>query len=394
MPVSEAGPGSTGSGGDAPGGARQARRSRLARVRAHMAALGVDALLLSHGADLPWLTGYRAMPLERLTLLVLPLTGEPTLVVPALEAPRVARDDALFEVRPWDDTEDPLGIAAGLLARSSAGSLALSDRAWAATLLGLEARLPGARFVAASTVTAPLRAVKDAGEIRALRAAAAAADRVAAALQRGDIPLIGRTERQVSDDIASRLVAEGHRRVNFAIVASGANAASPHHDAGARVIGPGEVVVCDFGGELALPGDEVAYCSDITRTVATGDPGPEVRRCYEVLRAAQAEGVRAARAGVPAEDVDRAARAVIADAGHGAHFIHRTGHGIGIEEHEDPYLVTGNRSLLEPGHAFSVEPGIYLPGRFGMRLEDIVVVGPDGPEALNTVDHDLVVVEA
>lgn len=360
-----------------------------------MAELGVDALLLSHGADLPWLTGYRAMPLERLTLLVVPAEGEPTLVVPALEAPRVVRDDALFDVRAWDETEDPLDITVGLLASSSSlGRLALSDRAWAATLLGLQSRLPAARFTAASTVTAPLRAVKDAEEIRALRAAAAAADRVAGALQRGDIPLIGRTERQVSDDIASRLLAEGHRRVNFAIVASGANAASPHHDAGSRVIGPNEVVVCDFGGELALPGDEVAYCSDITRTVATGDPGPEVRDCYEVLRDAQAEGVRAARAGVPAEDVDRAARAVIAAAGHGAHFIHRTGHGIGIEEHEDPYLVTGNRSPLEAGHAFSVEPGIYLSGRFGMRLEDIVVVGPDGPEALNTVDHELVVVEA
>jgi Xaa-Pro aminopeptidase len=362
-------------------------------VRRRMKAVGVDALLLSHGADLPWLIGYRAMPLERLTLLVLPLVEEPVLLVPALEAPRVAQDDSLFRVRPWSENEDPLDLAASLLEPWRSGVLALSDRAWAVTLLGLQGRLAEARFVTASSVTAELRAVKDAEEVRVLRAAGAAADRVAAALQGGDIGLVGRTERAVSEEIAARLMDEGHRRVNFAIVASGPNAASPHHDAGDRVIGSNELVVCDFGGELALSGEEVGYCSDITRTVSTGDPSPEIVECYEVLRQAQACGVDAARAGVAAEDVDRAARSIIAQAGHGEHFMHRTGHGIGIEEHEDPYLVSGNRTTLQPGHAFSVEPGIYLPRRFGMRLEDIVVVGPDGPEALNTVDHGLAVVD-
>jgi Xaa-Pro aminopeptidase len=359
-----------------------------------MVALGVDALLLSHGADLPWLTGYRAMPLERLTLLVLGHEDEPVLLVPALEAPRVPRDDELFRVRAWNETEDPLELAVERLARWPNGIFAMSDRAWAATLLGLQGRVPGGRFLPASAVTAPLRAVKDDDEIHTLRAAGAAADRVAAALQRGEIPLVGRTEREVSDEIAARLIAEGHHRVNFAIVASGPNAASPHHDAGGRVIGRNEVVVCDFGGELALAEDEVGYCSDITRTVATGNPGAEVRECYEVLRQAQERGVLAARAGVPAEEVDAAARSVIAAAGFGDRFIHRTGHGIGIEEHEDPYLVSGNRTELLRGHAFSVEPGIYVPGRFGMRLEDIVVVGDAGPEALNAVDHSLVLVEA
>ena len=372
----------------------RARQARVERVRARMETLGIDALLLSHGADLPWLTGYRAMPLERLTLLVLSRADEAVLLVPALEAPRVARDDEIFAVRAWTETEDPLELASGHLGRWPQGTFAISDRAWATTLIDLQARMSGARFVAASTVTAPLRAVKDDDEIRTLRAAGAAADRVAAALQRGDIPLVGRTERQVSDEIAARLLAEGHHRVNFAIVASGPNAASPHHDAGARVIGPNEVVVCDFGGELALAEDEVGYCSDITRTVATGDPGAEVRECYDVLRQAQEQGVLAARAGVPAEDVDSAARTVIAAAGYGDRFIHRTGHGIGIDEHEDPYLVSGNRTELLRGHAFSVEPGIYLQGRFGMRLEDIVVVGESGPEPLNAVDHSLVLVEA
>jgi Xaa-Pro aminopeptidase len=197
----------------------------------------------------------------------------------------------------------------------------------------------------------------------------------------------------VSADLGALLVAEGHSTVNFAIVGSGPNAASPHHEPGDRVIGRDETVVCDFGGTLALDGD-VGYCSDITRTVVTGDPPSEVRACYDVLQAAQLAAVGSAVAGVTAASVDAVAREAIGDAGYGHLFVHRTGHGIGIEEHEDPYLVVGNDEPLVPGHAFSVEPGIYQPGRFGMRLEDIVVIGTDGrPEPLNTVDHGLVVVD-
>jgi len=368
-----------------------ARRLRLDRVRARMGELGVDALLLSHGADLPWLTGYRAMPLERLTLLVLPREGEAVLIVPALEAPRVPDTGGNVTLRPWAETEDPVAVAAGLLAPSRGATYGISDRAWAQSLLALQAVLPDARFEAASRVTSPLRAVKDAGEIAALRAAAHAADSVAAVLQEGEVPLAGRSEIQVSEALSAGLLAAGHRRVNFAIVGSGPNGASPHHDAGERVIGAGDTVVCDFGGEYALH-DDVAYCSDITRTVAVGEPGAEVRDCYAVLLAAHQAAVEAVRPGVTAEHVDAVARRTIAEAGLGQYFIHRTGHGIGIEEHEDPYLVAGNDTVLAVGHAFSIEPGIYLPGRFGMRLEDIVVVGEDGAIPLNTVDHSLVVI--
>jgi Xaa-Pro aminopeptidase len=367
------------------------RSARLDRVRARMGELGVDALLLSHGADLPWLTGYRAMPLERLTLLVLPREGDAVLLVPALEAPRVSDTDGLIAVHPWTETEDPVALATALLAPAGGATYGISDRAWTVSLLALQSSLPGARWTAASAVTSPLRAVKDAGEITALRAAAHAADSVAAVLQEGEIPLAGRREIQVSEAIGAGLLAAGHRRVNFAIVGSGPNAASPHHDAGERVIGEGDTVVCDFGGEYALH-DDVGYCSDITRTIAVGEPGAEVRDCYSVLLAAQQAAVAAVRPGVTAEHVDAVARATIAEAGLGEYFIHRTGHGIGIEEHEDPYLVAGNDTPLVVGHAFSVEPGIYLPGRFGMRLEDIVVVGEDGAIPLNTVDHSLVVI--
>jgi Xaa-Pro aminopeptidase len=371
-----------------------ARRSRMDRVRARMGELGVDVLLLSHGADLPWLTGYRAMPRERLTLLVLPLAGDPVLVVPGLEAPRVTGGGDLFSLRSWSDAEDPVDLVVDLVRSSATGRFALSDRAWATTVLALQARLPGVRWVAASTVTSPIRAVKDDAELAALRAAGAAADRVATVLQSGGIPLIGRTEATVSADLGSLLVAEGHSVVNFAIVGSGPNAASPHHEPAGRVIGRDETVVCDFGGSLSLDGD-IGYCSDITRTVVTGTPSVEVRKCYDVLLMAQQAAVAAARAGVTAASVDKVARDVIEDAGYGHLFVHRTGHGIGIEEHEDPYLVVGNEEVLVPGHAFSVEPGIYQPGKFGMRLEDIVVIGPDGsPDPLNTVDHALVTVDS
>ena len=378
--------------------ARSPRHERIARVRERMREMEVDALLLSHGADLPWLTGYRAMPLERLTMLVLRAEGDPVMVVPALEAPRVAQADDLFTMAPWSDTDDPIALVGALVGRASGTGgplhLAVSDRAWATTVLALQRRWPDARWTEASTVTSPIRAVKDPRELQALRMAAAAADRVASLLQAGKIGLIGRTESEVSGDLAALLVAEGHQQVNFAIVGSGPNAASPHHQPGSRVIGTGETVVCDFGGTFALDGD-VGYCSDITRTVVTGPPSGQIDECYQVLEAAQRAAVASARSGVTAEQVDRAARDVIDDGGFGHLFLHRTGHGIGIEEHEDPYLVAGNSTPLQPGNAFSVEPGIYRSGAFGMRLEDIVVIGEDGsPESLNTVDHGLVVVEA
>ena len=362
--------------------------TRVERVRQRMHDEGVEALLLSLGADLPWLTGYDAMPLERLTMLVLPREGDATLVVPALEAPRVEDRPGVFTIRPWGETDDPVAIVAALVGERTDGTLAISDRCWSTFLLGLQQQLPRASWRRSSEITSPLRAVKDEDEIAKLRRAAEAADRVAASLLEGEIALIGRTEAEVSAELGRRLRAEGHDKVNFAIVGSGPNSASPHHEPGPRTIGAGEAVVCDFGGTMA------GYCSDITRTVFTGEPPAEFRDLYEVLQQAQAEAVEAARAGIRCEAVDAAARTPIAEAGYGEHFIHRTGHGIGLEEHEDPYLVAGNATPLEPGHAFSVEPGIYLAGRFGARIEDIVVATAAGPDALNSADHDLHVVEA
>jgi len=367
-----------------------ARRFRITKVREQMERMSVDVLLLSLGADLPWLSGYEAMPLERPTVLVVPRTELATLVVPQLEAPRVRVDDELFRLRPWSEDEYAVGIIANLA--GDARSVAVSDRMWASLALSIQDELVSARFSRASLVTGPIRAIKDEFEISMLRSAGAAADEVAKALLEGEIRLIGRSELEVSGEISQRLKDAGHARVNFAIVGSGSNAASPHHEPGTRVIGNSETVVCDFGGTW-FGGHDVGYCSDITRTVVTGSPSQELIELYGVLEEAQAQAVEAVEVGQSCEEIDRVGRNIIEAAGYGEYFIHRIGHGIGIEEHEDPYMVQGNMTRLVSGHAFSVEPGIYLPGRMGARIEDIVIAHDGGTVRCNIVDHSLHVVE-
>ena len=355
---------------------------RLARVRDAMAVRDIDALLLSVGHDLPYLTGYTAMPLERLTMLVVPRDSAATMLIPALEAPRVRDVPGVFDLLPWGETQDPTAIVAGLA--SGAQRIAVGDQMWARFLVELLPQLPGAEYTRAVDVVGPLRMSKDQAEIDALAAAGAAVDLIAGELQRGEIPLVGRTEAEVSAHLGRRIIEEGHQRVNFAIVAAGENASSPHHHPGDRVIREDEIVLCDFGGTMN------GYCSDTTRCVFTGEIAGDVAEAYAVLHEAQAAGVNAATVGTPCEDVDRATRKVIADAGYGEYFIHRTGHGIGLEEHEDPYIVEGNDLPLAAGHAFSIEPGIYVPGKWGMRLEDIAVATDTGPRRLNNSDHSLV----
>ncbi len=358
--------------------------ARLQRVRARMELLGIDVTLLSVGPDLPYLTGYEAMPLERLTMLVLPRAGDAALVVPRLEAPRVDASEQLFDVVAWEETDDPIEQVARRVG-PSVRRVAIGDHTWARFVLDLQRALPRASFVRASEVVGPIRMVKEPEEIDALRAAARAVDAIAADMR--TVRFSGRTELDVHRELVDRMIAAGHEHANFAIVAAGEHAASPHHEPSAeRVIGAGDLVLCDFGGTMR------GYCSDITRMYSVGEPSSEVRDLYAILAAAQEAGVRAASVGTACEDVDRAARSVIAAAGYGDCFMHRVGHGIGTEAHEDPYLVAGNASALAAGHAFSIEPGIYLAGRFGMRLEDIVVATAGGPLRLNEAARDIAVV--
>jgi Xaa-Pro aminopeptidase len=357
---------------------------RIGRVRARMADIGIDVLLLSVGPDLPYLTGYEAMPLERLTMLVLPRTGDAQLVIPRLEAPRVTPRPELFALVEWDETDDPIALVAAMI-RRSARRVAVGDHTWARFVLDLQHAVPSCVFSRASEVVSPIRMVKDAEEVAALTRAAHAVDTIAGEMR--TVAFAGRTELDVHRELVERMLAAGHERSNFAIVAAGVNAASPHHEPTAsRVITAGDIVLCDFGGTMD------GYCSDITRMFHVGEIPSEIGDVYSVLVEAQEAGVRAATVGSACEAVDAASRQVIASAGFGEYFMHRVGHGIGTEAHEDPYLVAGNALELEAGHAFSVEPGIYFPGRFGMRLEDIVVATVDGPVRLNVAPRDIAIV--
>ena len=349
-----------------------------------MDAKGVDALLLGPGADLRYLTGYEALPLERLTLLVARADGDTVLVVPELERPRAmaAPLPADVEVVSFGETDDPYQLVAEQL--DKAKRLGVGDRLWSMFLLQLQAAMPHAGWVPASKVTKHLRMRKSPDEVAALRRAGQAIDRV-----HQQVPALltpGRTEAEVGRDIAELIVSEGHAQVNFVIVGSGPNGASPHHETGTRVLERGDTVVVDIGGTLD------AYCSDCTRNYVIETPPDGYVEAHAALEQAQRAACDAVRPGVTAESVDAAARDILVDAGYGDYFVHRTGHGIGMEEHEDPYIVAGNDTVLEPGMAFSIEPGVYLPDRYGMRIEDIVVVTDDGCERLNTIDRGAVTV--
>lgn len=365
---------------------------RLTRVRQAMEARDIDVALLSVGPDMPWLVGHRAMPSERLSMLVVPRDGEPELVVPAFEVANVIERPGIFGIQGWAETEDPIQRVAELV--GSARTVAVGDHTWSRFTLAVQSQLPDRSWLPASEVLGPLRAIKDDAEIAALQRAAAGVDRIAEALQTGEIPLIGRTEADVSAELSRRILAEGHATVNFAIVAAGENAASPHHHAGSRIIGPNEVVLCDFGGTTAEPDGQPGYCSDITRCVYTGEPSAEFADAYAVLQSAQSAATQAAVVGAHFQDIDRVARDGLAAADLDQWFLHRLGHGIGVEAHEDPYLVEGNGAQMEAGHAFSIEPGFYIAGKWGARIEDIVVSTSAGPRPLNRANHDLAIVEA
>jgi Xaa-Pro aminopeptidase len=362
---------------------------RLSHARKAVADAGLGALLVTPGPDLRWLTGYEALPLERLTCLVLPADGEPFLVAPGLEVPSVeasAVPSLGIEVVGWGETEDPYAVVADRLP-SSPGRVALANRMWAEQVLRFRAALPDAEQTLASEVLADLRMRKAPEEVDALRRAGQAIDRVHSRM--AEFLTAGRTEREAGREIAAAILAEGHESVDFVIVGSGPNGASPHHDVGDRVLEQGDVVVVDIGGTTAE-----GYCSDCTRMYTLGDPPAEFTTYFSVLHDAQLAACAHARPGVTAESVDAAAREVITAAGFGDFFVHRTGHGIGVETHEEPYIVDGNTTVLEAGMAFSIEPGIYLPGRHGARIEDIVVATDNGIERLNVTDRNYVVLGA
>ena len=376
--------------------------ARLGAAQAALASSGAAALLLGLGADLRYLTGYSAHALERLTMLVLPAEGRPALIAPRLEAMAAASSPAggagLVDIVAWDETDDPYRLVAGRADAERLGPtvpvvarLLVDAGLPARHLLALQQLLPGREFGLADEAMGELRIVKDAAEIDLLRRAAHAADRVVADIAAGR--LVGRTEADVSREVRERLVAEGHQAASFAIVGSGPNAASPHHEAGDRIIRKGDPIVLDIGGTLGGYGSDITRMLWVTDGDASAGPTPEFLAVFELVRRAQAAATAAVRPGAGCAALDEVARRIIRDGGYGAAFFHRLGHGIGLEAHEEPYLVAASRQQLRTGHAFSIEPGIYLEGRFGVRIEDIVVCADDGPDVLNRAGHDLLVVD-
>jgi Xaa-Pro aminopeptidase len=357
---------------------------RLRRAAAEIERQGFDALVVAPSPDLRYLIGYEPMPLERLTALIVRPGAEPLLLVPELERPLAAAAPGgeLVAIEAWLDGTDAYARATDVL--PAQGRVAVGDRLWSSHLLGLQRARPGVAFASGSPVMGRLRAVKDPSELDALRHAARAADETFRQIV--ELSFVGRREEEVAADLARLLVEHGHRVAAFTIVASGPNAASPHHEPGGRTIVPRDAVVMDFGGELA------GYYSDTTRTVAVVEPSRELEEVFGVVREAQVAAVEAVRPGVSTGSIDAVARGVIEAAGFGDRFIHRTGHGIGLEVHEPPYVVAGDETVLEPGVTFSVEPGVYLPGTLGVRIEDIVAVTGDGVERLNRSTRDLIVV--
>jgi Xaa-Pro aminopeptidase len=362
--------------------------SRIKRAQDAMTAAGVDTLIVTPGADLRYLTGYAAMPLERLTALILPATAEPVLLVPELEAAEAERSPAALAgmtVQRHREVDDPYAVVRERV--GSASSVAVDDHMWATRVFALRDALPDATLQAAGQLLADLRLIKGSDEIASLRRAGAAIDRVHRRM--GEFLKVGVSERAAAAGIAEAIIDEGHATADFVIVGSGPNGASPHHGVSDRVIEAGDPVVVDIGGSTVD-----GYCSDSTRTYAVGSEPPEpFAEYYGVLRDAQHAQCDYARPGVTAESLDRVGRTIIADAGYGEYFVHRTGHGIGLETHEEPYIVEGSARVLEPGMAFSIEPGIYLPGRHGARIEDIVVTTADGIERMNTTTRELTVLE-
>jgi D-alanyl-D-alanine dipeptidase len=358
--------------------------ARLRAAEERLREGGADALVVAPSSDLLYLAGYAPMPMERPTALVVTPGARPTLIVPTLERPLALGCPAggSLEIVDWGDDTDPYPVIAARL--PSAGSVAIGDRIWGVHVLALQARAPGLRWRSAREILGPMRARKDEQELDALRRAAAGADAALADVLAGR--LTGRSEIDVARTLRASLVEHGHTQAGFTIVASGPNSASPHHEPTDRVLAPGDAVVLDFGGTVD------GYHSDLTRTIVVGEAPEELGSVHDIVRGAQTAAIEVVRPGIEIREVDRAARRVIEATGYGDRFIHRTGHGIGLELHEPPYASEADETTLEPGMTFSVEPGIYLDGRFGVRIEDIVTVTDDGVEVLNGSARELRVV--
>ncbi len=362
-------------------------QSRISRARDLMKDEGLDMLFIGPSSDFTYFTGHPVKTSERLTALLIPFDGKPTIVVPRLEAPLVEHlgDDYEYEV--WDETENPIDRVAERVRRTGGEDVAINDQIWGGFLVQLQHQLPNRSYHRGANVLKQLRSVKDQFELDLLKEASRRTDEAWKTFVK-NVKVIGRTEEEVADDLKGTLADHGMPNIAFCIVASGPNGASPHHHTGDRRIQAGDPIVMDFGGI------HEGYYSDVTRTPVAGHvPEDDFKTAYNIVLEAQQAAFEKIAPGVECQEIDRAARKVISDHGYGDYFIHRVGHGIGMTGHEDPYLVEGNDEKLQPGMVVSDEPGIYIPGKWGIRIEDSVAVTESGSERYNHVSRDITILE-
>ncbi|MFC2079432.1 M24 family metallopeptidase [Candidatus Bipolaricaulota bacterium] len=357
---------------------------RMGAVQSALLSIDAAAVILGLSSNLRYLTGFSDEPGERLLLLIVPREGEGTLIVPKLYAAQVASHSPTASLRVWSDGDDPWRLVRQVAQQLSplSGKLLLDDSLWAMFGLAVQQAFTGRVFGLASDVMEGMRERKDEGEIAAMRRAGEITDAAYAAVTTGQVS--GLTEISLASRLESAMLAGGADGIAFeTLVASGPNSALPHYRAGTRQIESGDVVILDFGCRVS------GYCSDITRTVICGEPDNELCGIHEAVRRSHEKAREMVRSGVQAQEIDAAARDVLAGAGYGANFTHRTGHGIGLDVHESPYIVDGNKQRLDQGMAFSIEPGAYFAGAYGVRIEDVVVVTEEGVEAMTHAPHEL-----
>lgn len=358
---------------------------RIEECRAVMSEQGFDMMILFPSSHMYYLSGFRDEPGERMLFFLVPIEGDPLFIAPKLYENHIKRDSSFRKVYTWEDSEKPIDILRRSLKDmgiSQDAKIAVDDSTWAMFMLSLEDILPKAKFFRASQVISRLRIKKSEEEIRWMSEAGVVMDEVFAVIIRSKI--CGMTEVELAAFLEYEMKKRGCDKIAFeTLVASGPNGAIPHHRAGNRTINVGDVVILDYGCQIH------GYCADMSRTIVCGEPSKEVQAVYETVRRAQEEAMQVIKPGIAAQEVDRIARGVISKAGFGENFPHRTGHGIGLDVHEEPYIVEGNDLLLEKGMVFTVEPGIYLPESFGVRIEDTVVVMSSGVRRLTNCTREL-----
>jgi Xaa-Pro dipeptidase len=357
---------------------------RIDQIQEEMKRQGYGYLILGPFSNLYYFTGLKTSPDERLQLLIIPSSGHPTAVLPEMYKEKAAAQIGdQFPILTWADQQDPVDLVRSALQEGREGRIAVDDTLWARHLLQVMPAFPHGSFNPASGLVDSLRMRKDENEILLMGQAQTVADHVLAKVR--DIIRPGMREIELARFIEVAFKELGCDDVSFKpIVASGPNSASPHHQTGERQFAEGDFIVVDCGGLLK------GYCSDVTRTFCLGKANDEMKRVYQAVWDANENAfARIARGGCSGEEADRAAREVIAEAGYGPYFIHRTGHGIGLDVHEAPYLVEGNGEELLEGMVFSIEPGIYLPGKFGVRIEDIAAITTKGPIWLSSYPKEI-----